>query len=514
MLAGYFCGIDYCGMRDIYILLIVLATSLFIVESPSTWAANENSDGENKQKDFGLAPNPFFIPENARCNDTFPFYHEGIWHLFLMRLPVIAHYVSKDLIQWQERPIAVEYPGSNMLTGCVVESKGRFYCFYTFNGISLSISDDLDHWKKYENNPVLTGDDVTYEQSNFRDPYVFFNEEEKIWWMVFCSRMPGQPGQRAGCVGLAKSKDLIHWEFAKPVWAPMAEPFLECPQLFKHKDRWYLSMLARHTRCRVADSLSGPWNRPSIRDMGTLMAHANSRPATDGKRWISFPFILVPTERKELLANADFLGGPIGIPRQWNFNEDGSVTQRPADEIISAMHAACNGARKSLSMARVVAGKWELNDGSIARCVDESAGTILLDGWPKDFYFEADVNFSKEDMECHVLLNVNEEISGGYELSLCPRPNMVTLRPLTVWERAQSRVLEMCPIDMAGNRPIKLRIFRSGTIIEVFVDDRAVLTHRLFQHSGGFLGLEFRDGAGTFSNILSCQLAPVNEKDI
>ena len=460
---------------------------------------------------FGIAPNPFFLPENSRCNDTLPMYHDGWWHLFLMRMPVLAHYRSEDLLHWEERPVAVEAGsgGAAIGTGCVVENEGKFYCFYTYGGIGVALSDDLDHWRRYEKNPVLVGDGVHYSREHFRDPYVFFNEEEGTWWMIFCSRVPGQTSQRGGCVGLARSKDLLHWEFDEPVWAPGGDPHLECPQMFKRGDRWYLSVLARHTRCRFSDSSRGPWQRGSIRDMGTVLAHANSRPATDGQRWISLPFILMPEPRQELINNAGYEGGPLGVPRQWNFHEDGNVTQRVADEIIEAMHGAQGQSRKPLANAKTLIGEWELTDGVTATCVDESAGSLLLGDWPDSFYFEADVNFSKENMECHLLLNVDEGLTGGYEVSLRPAADLVTLRQISVWDGAQSRLFTMSPLEMQAGQPVKLRVFRSGTVVDVFVGDQIVLTHRLFDFQGRSLALEFRDGRGSFSNIFVCAFDPL-----
>ncbi|MFV1967563.1 MAG: hypothetical protein ACC628_19210, partial [Pirellulaceae bacterium] len=38
------------------------------------------------------------------CNDTFPFYWSGVWHLFFVRVPAIAHYSSRDLLDWKEHP--------------------------------------------------------------------------------------------------------------------------------------------------------------------------------------------------------------------------------------------------------------------------------------------------------------------------------------------------------------------------------------------------------------------------
>lgn len=475
----------------------------------------------SEEAEFGIAPNPFFVPQGGRSNDTFPICRDGIWHLFHMRLPDIAHYASRDLIHWDERPI-VAAPGKpgepdhcgGLCTGCVIEHDGRFYCFYTANQtICLTTSNDLDHWTKHADNPVLRGDNKQYESANFRDPFVIFNREEGLWWMVFGTRLMRQPGQRAGCVGLAKSKDLIGWELAEPLWAPNIGPHADCPQLLRHDQRWYLVYLQRNTRYRVADSLAGPWRRPPIRDLGTTNPLAGSRPATDGKRWISFPFIGRPQGNGELreLGVGDYDGGPLAVPRQWEFHNDGSITLRPATEILHAMRGAPAGSRNPLDGAKTQAGQWELSGGNSARSLHASGGTLLLPDPPADFYFEADVTFASKQMDCHLLLNVDPGLKRGYQLSLHPDRDLVTLRPLSYWDGVSTRVLEMQSVSLEPNRPIKLRIFRSGPILEAFIDDKVTLTHLLYKHGDGHLAFEFRDGPGTFANILFRRLAPLQE---
>jgi len=326
--------------------------------------------------------------------------------------------------------------------------------------------------------------------------------------MVFCSRCPSLPAQRSGCVGLAKSSDLLHWKAVKPLWAPGTDPHLECPQVIHHGDRWYLSVLARNTRCRYADSPSGPWHRPPVRDIGTLMSHAGSRVATDGKRWISWPFILTPPEAsRDLLEEVSWSGGPAAVPRQWTFCEDGSVTQRPADEIIQAMHAAAAGGRQPLDGAKPLIGRWELSAGQTARSNDSSGGTLKLSDYPEDFYLEAQVVLDKPNSNFSLLLNIDEGINRGYQLTLHPDRDLVTLRHISFWDGIQSRVLETQPVALNARKPIQLRVFRFGTALDLFVDDKVTLTYQLMQHQGGGIALEFRDGKGTINDILVRRLA-------
>jgi len=445
--------------------------------------------------------NPFFIPEERPFNDTFPIYKDGIWHLFAMWIPRFGHFASRDLIHWEKRP---ETPFGGA-TGTVIEHDRKFYMFYTggHQTVHLATSDDLDHWTLYPDNPVLDGDDQTYSRENFRDPYVFFNHEEGQWWLLMGTREMHQPGQRAGCVGLAKSRDLLHWELAPPFWAPKIGPHTDCPQVVHEDGLWYLLYLQRHTRYRVSESLKGPWRRPLMRDLGGRFASANSRPASDGKRWISFPFVATP-EQPQDYAPIKY-GGELAIPRQWDFHADGSIALRPPDEIIRAMHSLPDEPHPLLHDARTLIGQWELSDGNKARSTSPAGGTLLLSDCPANFYLETDVTLDNADMAAHIILHATQDMTSGYQFSVRPRTNQITLRPLSYWDGDPP--LEVVPVSLEPNRPIKLRLFRHGAILDVFIDERTTLTRRLYENQDGHLVLEFRDGSGTFSNLLIRRLS-------
>jgi hypothetical protein len=261
---------------------------------------------------------------------------------------------------------------------------------------------------------------------------------------------------------------------------------------------WYLIYLQRHARYRFAESLSGPWRRPAIRDLGGRFAAANSRPASDGKRWISFPFVGTP-EQPQDYAPVSY-GGPLAIPRQWDFHTNGSITLRTPDEIVQAMHALPVEPHPPLHDAKTLIGQWELSDGHEARSISPAGGTLLLSDCPASFYLETDVTLDSEDMAAHIILHATQDMTRGYQLSLRPRANLVTLRPLSYWDTDPP--LEVVPVSLEPDRSIKLRLFRHGAILDVFIDERTTLTRRLYENQDGHLMLEFRDGPGTFSNLL------------
>ena len=126
------------------------------------------------------------MPSGKLSGDTFPIYKDGVWHLFHMQMPNIAHLSSRNLIDWKEHPLVVtsgtpSFPhASGLATGCVVENNGRYYCFVTCTQkICLLISDDLEKWTRWGRGPILCPDGKLYDLAIFATR-TFFITKRKV----------------------------------------------------------------------------------------------------------------------------------------------------------------------------------------------------------------------------------------------------------------------------------------------------------------------------------------------
>ena len=177
--------------------------------------------------------------------DAIPFYHEGKYHIFSLTSPpgttvyparlrtTWSHSVSEDLVHWEELPTAL-YPGegdepdaSGVWTGSVIYGEGKYHAFYTGYCLTAEYQQTICHatsedgitWTKDAANPVITPMIELYEKLDWRDPYVFYNEEDKCYWILISARRLDMPVTRRGCIVLYRSKDLVNWEYYGPLYS-------------------------------------------------------------------------------------------------------------------------------------------------------------------------------------------------------------------------------------------------------------------------------------------------------
>lgn len=249
-----------------------------------------------------------YIRKDTDIGDVWPWYDEvsGLTHLYFLTAPSgtgrhwsIGHLVSRDLVDWEDRGIALA-PGRSgcfddfgLATGSIIRHDGRYYMAYTGHScdetlgkgdIGLAVSDDLDHWERVSENPVVVHDPRYYETEitgsrpflHWRDPFLL-REDDGIH-MFLCARRLDGPVKTRGTVAHLVSRDLLQWQTLPPLEvSPLCEE-MECPLVHKHGGRYYL-FFSTHQELidpaalagekvpdggffvQTADTLTGPWRR-------------------------------------------------------------------------------------------------------------------------------------------------------------------------------------------------------------------------------------------------------------
>lgn len=178
-------------------------------------------------------------------------YYEGYYHLFYQFYPYDSvwgpmhwgHAKSKDLIHWEELPVALapteDYELDGCFSGSAIVKDGVLCLLYTGHydreGVRrevqcLATSTDGIHFDKHPNNPVIDERQLgSYGDSqDFRDPKVL--ERDGAYYTVLATKTPNELGR----ILMFKSEDLLTWTFYSVVLEGEAHQGImwECPDLF------------------------------------------------------------------------------------------------------------------------------------------------------------------------------------------------------------------------------------------------------------------------------------------
>jgi beta-fructofuranosidase len=462
----------------------------------------------------------FYKPADGWAADCIPFFWQGEYHLFYLKdyrdeaghgpgTPWF-HLGTRDFVHFTDYGEALPRGGRDdqdlfVFTGCVIEHAGLFHIYYTghnplfkeqgrpIQAIMHATSPDLVHWTKDPANPILYADPTRYEPDDWRDPFVFWNEEAGEFWMLLAARLCRGPSQRRGCIALATSPDLARWTVRDPFWSPSLYYTHECPDLFRLGEWWYLvysTFSERHlTHYRMSRTLAGPWLAPAD-DAFDGRAFYAAKTASDGTR--RFAFGWNPTRAGEADAGAWQWGGNLVVhevvPRA-----DGSLSVRPPATI--AQHF-----KRPLALGvRPEIGRWEIHgDALTAHAVDRFAW-CRLGPLPETCRIDVTIACDAATRGCGLLLRVDDAGEAYYQVRLEPgRQRLVFDR----WPRPGDEpfMLER-PLPLAEGQETRLQVYVEGSVIEIYANDQTALSARGYDHPSGAWGAFVSEGTATFREI-------------
>lgn len=412
-----------------------------------------------------------YRPASGNFADPIPFFWKGEYHVFYLQgdagLVPWQHIVSKDLVHWRELPTALRSDGApdspdggHMFTGSCMEHAGTFHIFYTGhnpnNPAALEVvrhatSRDLVHWTK---DPSFTvgPDGVIYANKHFRnwrDPFVFHNDQTGKWNMVVIATDAREPGAGnefgRGVQALLESDDLKTWTHRPPLVGGLGE---ECPDIFRIGSTWYMIGGGRYVSGPTAN---GPFTQPKHSVIDLPGVYAGKR-MFDGKRhiWVGWAWDgSAPTD--EAVAGHGVLtwGGFMCMPREMFAAGDGELGCRPPAEIVA------------------------LHNQTAAQATPDRPAQIDL---KQDGMVECTVTCPKDG---EVTLTLHEQPNGkAYRLTIRPSKGEISLAtPASEWTRDNCR--------MDASKPIHLRAFMDGSMLECFVNDTYAISRRIYDLAGG-----------------------------
>ena len=474
--------------------------------------------------------NIFYKPKDGWVGDTIPFAHDGKFYIYYLHDERKGNtqdeygyrtswnlLITEDGVNIKDCKVVLpvgEYDDADYAcyTGSVIEGNdGNFHMFYTAQNnynpkyhrdgkplqyVAHAISTDLINWEKL---PELTfgADERIYEPFDWRDPFVFYNEEENCFDMLLAARLRGASEKNGGCVGLCRSYDLLHWEAKEPFYNPESYMTHECPDLFKLGNKWYLvySTFSEKfvTHYRMSDKLSGPWTSP-IEDTFDGRAFYAAKTAQVGDKRMAFAW--VPTKRGESDFGQYEWGGNF-IAHEINQTTDNKLTVKPAEGLINMFNK--ESVNKKINKVEI-----ENYEGEKSYVIDGMKDTCMI---------EAVIEFSEGVRSFGIGLRQDSALANGYYLRFEPFYNRIVadmwprrIRGVNQWyvDGDKPFMVELeRPFDYKSlkDNKVHIRVVADGSIICLYVNDITALTMRAYNLNRTNWGFFVKDGSIRVSDI-------------
>ncbi|MBM7503529.1 family 43 glycosylhydrolase [Agromyces aurantiacus] len=479
----------------------------------------------------------FFRPTDAWVGDVIPWQEDGVFHLFYLhevrRTPKPGTpwnlITTTDLVRFDDRGVALaagddDASDFNAYTGSIVrDADGVHHLFYTGqnprrlgdDGLPLQLvmhATSVDGMATWQRHPEHTfGASIRYETADWRDPFVFRDEEAGLWRMLIAARHVGGPERRRGVIAQCVSHDLASWQPVEPFWDPRRYITHECPEVFQWGDWWYLvySEFSESftTRYRMARSLHGPWRVPEHDSLDGRAYYAAKSAERDGRRFF-FGWI---ASRDGARDDGPWLWAGTLSVLEARQNPDGTLAFGFPAELTASF-------TEMQSIGFDEADEDELPPAAIGgtpielRAHDGYRAVVSREELPSAFHAAVTFDIAAGTTECGVLLRSSADGDEGYVIRLEPKRHRMVFdrwpRPRT--GDGQWEVSGDVPYVIELERPCHLppgehtlEVVVDGDLCVAVLDGRVTLSTRLYDRPAGRLGLFVGEGAAV---VTGCRI--------
>ena len=461
----------------------------------------------------------FYQPASAWAGDFIPFFQDGIFHLFYLqdwRDPA-GHgegtpwfqITTRDFVHFEEHGEMLprgtkEEQDLYVFTGSVIEARdgkeggGRYHIFYTGHnpyfrragrpeqGVMHAVSEDLLHWRKIPEQ-VFFAPPEGYEPHDWRDPFVFWNDEAGEYWMLLAARGNQGPSRRRGCTALCASKDLVHWQVRDPFYAPGLYFTHECPDLFRIGEWWYLIFSEFSEKCvtryRMSRSLQGPWLTPEV-DTFDCRVHYAAKTASHGAQRFLFGWNATRQANKD---DGSWQWGGNLVVHEIFQRPDATLGVRLPETIKSTFAPVENSeTRERLSapgsFAAYAAGE-----------LPERSRAVRL---------ESVITYQPGTKGFGLFLRGSADFEQGYYFRIEPEKGRLVFDR---WPRPGDQPFQPeseRPVKVSAGQPVHLSILVEDSVVEVYVNNDAAMSYRLYELEGVIWGGFVQEGEALFEKTL------------
>ncbi|HWT73442.1 MAG TPA: glycoside hydrolase family 32 protein [Mobilitalea sp.] len=466
-------------------------------------------DLQNSPKTYKL----FMTSQNNYVGDIMPLTDEkGIQLYYLFDTDhngqgfhPIHKFSTTNLYEYSDDGLAIPFSTSSddpdlaIGTGSFLIADGVYHCFYTGHNDSYpdkgldkerimhAISKDNKTWTKIPEDTFEAPDE--FSGDDFRDPFVFWNDDEGCYWMLVAARND----KLGGFIARYTSTDLSKWALQDPLYAPNKYYMMECPDLFRLGSHYYLFYSWNNvTYYAMSDSVLGPFTEPENNVLDGQAFYAAKTTEYQGNRYL---FGFIDRKKDENDTNNYSWAGNLCVYKLAQ-NEDGTLSATMPSQYMDYFKTKLNIPESVVIGNADIAGTTAVMESD-----GESVSGIDFGTLPDTMLLTCKVTIDKKGIGTGFSFGKTDKFENSLGIELDTKKDLLRYDSSTLarMRYADPSVYSTFHFDEGVTYDVKLVV--ENEIIVLYMNDTKVLSNRIYRARGNDWGLFNVGGKTTFSDI-------------
>lgn len=436
----------------------------------------------------------FFRPQHTWVGDPMPYFENGIYHVFYLddERPPSDQFHPWHLVQTADAssyvyrgeaiPCGESYEQDIAIgTGSVIKKDQQYFGFYTGHkwnhsagtpkeAVMLATSNNLLDWEKVPSFMLFA--DSGYDQNEFRDPFVVFDEARSLYIMLVSTRL----NQRA-VLAQYTSTDLYNWSLEEPFYEDGSVFMIECVDLFEMDGQWYFiysNINDRKVHYRMSDSLYGPWETPAVSALDGVAYYA-AKSASDGQERLLFGWC--PTRIDDRDPNNYNWGGSL-VAHAISANAETGFLEVSLPKGLSTTFS------KQTALGIIEQGAGATKSGNNYE-LDASAERqeVRFSRMLHPHKISTTVHVDSEAKNFGFVFGACDELEHVYALHLDLHEGLLKLALLSDWNSPTTsyEVQNAVPLSIAEDGEYNIEIVIERSVAVIYVNGQTAMTNRIYK---------------------------------
>lgn len=447
---------------------------------------------------------------DVNIGDVMPYYHDGIYSFFYLA-ETSNHPVYRvdtaDFVHYEDKgevlsPGASNAQDSMIGTGSVVQAGNDFYFFYT--GFKKDTPEavmaaksvgSIDAFRKIDGF-MLTAAGSDLEGWDFRDPEAIYDSENECFVLLVSARRGGVPVIAMFTVSL----DLTKTEYKGVVYedARLGANVLECSDLFRMGDKWYLTYSVQDvsnggadgahaaeagvgTQGKVyyamADSMFGPFTRLSDASLDSHVFYA-AKTVQDGANTYLAGWI---RQKNSNIGWQYVWGGNLQV-HQLLQNPDGSLSVALPPSVRNYYSV-----ERKLDDALTVYNGFDM--------IEESKTYHTVSPEYSSYLLHATVTFDADVTECGFALGVSSNVANIMEVAFVPSADKIRASMSGQQELAAKN------IRLTAGEEYDVTLLAEGSAVTMYVNNAVAFSSRIRNLGNKKLAVYAKNGTASVRDL-------------